>query len=129
MPSSTPFTLWFGVILIYQNGPNLTHFQLTSNTTYEQYVYAIESIEADIHTLLPPEFPELRIWFRYNHPDFEQKFHRDCPCAGDWHTETFHTFSNVFAAIDSLANEEETFWCHYCHRGLFSQTHVPILYI
>ena len=84
-------------------------------------MYALESIEADIHNLLPSEFPDVRIWFRYNHPDFEQKFHRDCPGAGDWYTEKCHTFSNVFAAIDSLANEEETFWRRYCRRGLFSQ--------
>ena len=100
---------------------NLTHFQLTSDTTYEQYVYAMESIEAVIHTLLSPDFPEVRIWFRYNHPDCEQKFNRVCPGAGDWHTETCHTFSNFFTAIDSLANEEGTFWCHYCRRGLLPQ--------
>ena len=88
---------------------NLAHFELTPDTTYEQYVYAIESIEVDIHYPLPTEFPEVPICFRYNHPDFENKFHRDCPGAGDWHTETFHIFSNVFAAIDSLANEEGHF--------------------
>ena len=104
---------------------NLTHFQLTSDTTYEQYVYAIESIEADMHILLPPEFPELQIWFRYNHPDFEQKFHRDCPGAGDWHMETCHNFSNVFSATDSLGNEEETFLVSLLSSRSFSPNTCP----
>jgi len=82
---------------------------LTSDTTYEQYVYANESKEVDLDNLLPPEFPEARIWFRYDHPDFDQKSHRDCAGAGSWHVEMCHYFSNVAAAIRSLASEEETY--------------------
>jgi hypothetical protein len=39
---------------------NLPEYELTSNTTYEQYAYAIESEDSDIRMLLPPEFPEMR---------------------------------------------------------------------
>jgi len=92
---------------------NLTHFQLTSDTTYEQYVYAIESIEADMHNLLPPEFPEVWIWFRYNHPDFEQKFHRDCPGAGDWkRVIIFRMFSQLLTA--SPMKRELSFFPNSC---------------
>ena len=85
----------------------------------------------DLDILLPPEFPEVRIWFIYDHPDFEQKFHRDCPGAGAdaWHVEMCHSFSSVPTVIHNLTNEEETYWCHYCRRGLFSPTHVPIHYM
>jgi hypothetical protein len=104
---------------------NLTDFELNSDTTYEQYTYAVESLEVDTENLLPPELPEVRIWYRHNPPHYERIYHRDCPGAGDWHSETCHTFSNVYAAIDSLANEEETFWCHFCHRGLFFPNSCP----
>jgi hypothetical protein len=90
-----------------------------SNTTYEQFVYAVESEETDIGNMLPPESPEMRIWFRFSHPTLDRRFHRDCPCAGQWDSETCRTFSDVYEAIDSLVNDEETYWCHFCHRGLF----------
>ena len=110
---------------------NLTHFELTPDTAYEQYVYANESKEMDLDNLLPPEFPEVRIWFRYDHPDFEHKFHRDCPRAGvdAWHVEMCHSFLSIATAIHNLASEEGTYWCNYCPRGLFSPTHVPIHYM
>ena len=92
-------------------------------------MFANESKVMGLLNLLPPEFSEVRIWFRYDHPDFEQKFHRDCPGAGAWHVEMCRSFSSVAAAIHSLASEEETYWCHYCRPGLFSVTHVPIHYI
>jgi hypothetical protein len=49
---------------------NLARFELTPDTTYEQYVYANELKAMDLDNLLPPEFPEVWIWFRYDHPDF-----------------------------------------------------------
>ena len=88
---------------------NLLEYELTSNTTYEQYVYAIELEESDIRLLLPPEYPEMRIWFRFAHPDFDRRFHRDCPGAGDWDSEECRTFTDAFAAVDALANEESTY--------------------
>jgi len=103
----------------------LLEYELTSNTTYEQYVYAIESEESDIRMLLPPEFPEMRIWFSFAHPDFDRRFHPDCPGAGDWNSETCHTFTNAFTAVDALANDEANYWCHFCHRGLFFHNICP----
>ena len=75
----------------------------------------------DPDNLLPPEFPEVRIWFRHDHTDVEQKFHRDCPGAVAWHAEICHTFPSFAVAIHSLVSEEETYWCLHCGRGLFSQ--------
>jgi len=107
---------------------NLTDFELNCDTTYEQYTYAVGSLEVEMENLLTPEFPEVRIWYRHNPPHYGRKYHRGCPGAGDWHSETCHTFSNVYAAIDNLAKDEETFWCHFCHKGLFSPTPALILY-
>ena len=36
---------------------NLARFELTPDTTYEQYVYAKESKEMNLDNLLPPEIP------------------------------------------------------------------------
>jgi hypothetical protein len=89
-------------------------------------VYGNQSKEMELDNLLTPEFPEVRIWFRYDHPDFEQKFHRDCPDAGEdsWHVEMCHSFLFFVNAIHSLASEEETYWCH-CRRGLFLPNSCP----
>ena len=74
---------------------NLVRFELTPDTSYEKYVYANESKQVDPDNLLPPEFPQVRIWFRYDQPDFEQKFHLHCPGAVAWHAELSHTFPSV----------------------------------
>jgi len=93
----SPFPLRFGARCLH----NLSGYELTSNTTYEQFVHDVESEETDIGNLLPPEFPEMRIWFRFSHPTFDRRFHRDCPGAGGWDSETCRTFSDVYEAIES----------------------------
>ena len=50
---------------------NLVRFELSSDTTYEQYVYANDLKHVDLDNPLPSEFPEVRIWCRYDHSDFE----------------------------------------------------------
>ena len=104
---------------------NLPEYELTSNTTYEQYVYAVETGESDIRLLLPPEYLEMRIWFRFAHPDFDRRFHRDWPGDGDWDSETSRTFTDVFDSVDDLVNEESTYWCQFCHSGLFFPNTCP----
>jgi hypothetical protein len=104
---------------------HLPDYELTSNTTYEQYIHAVESEQTSIDLLLPPEFPEVRIWFRFATPDFDIRFHRDCPGDGEWNSETCRTFTDVFDAVDDLVNEESTYWCHFCHRGLFFPNACP----
>ena len=104
---------------------NFSVYELTSNSTYEQFVHAVESEETDIGNLLPPEFPEIRIWFRFSHPSFDRRFHCDCPGAGEWDSDTCRTFSDVYEAVDSLVNDEETYLCHFCHRGLFFPNSCP----
>jgi len=88
-------------------------------------VYANESKQLDPDNLLPPKFPEVRIWFRYDRPDFEQNFHRDCSGAEARHAELILTFSSVAVAIHNLGREEETYWCRHC-SCLFPPKRVPI---
>ena len=51
-------------------------------------------------------------------PRLWSRFHRDCPGAGDCDSETCHTFTDFFTAVDAIGNEESTYWCHLCHRGI-----------
>ena len=123
-----PLSLFASVLDVYTRMVrNLPGFELMSNTTYEQFVYAVESEETDIRNMLPPEFPEMRLWFRFSHPTFDRRFHRDCPGVGEWDSETCRSFPDFYEAIDSLVNEEETYWCHFCHRGLFFPNACPDL--
>jgi hypothetical protein len=51
---------------------NIQNFELTVLTTFEQYVSAVNSEQVHFEQLLPPEFPLIRIRFRYE--SFEIKF-------------------------------------------------------
>jgi len=52
-------------------------FELTVNTTFDQCAYAVKSERVYYSQLLPPEYPSIRLWFRYD--TFQQKLHLDCP--------------------------------------------------
>ena len=65
---------------------HVERFELTADITYQQYVYAVRSDGVLIQNLLPPEYPSIRLWFRYQR-NFEHKLHRDCPGLGSWHGE------------------------------------------
>ena len=120
-----PPSLFVSALHIYTKlVKNLVRFELSPDTIYEQYVYAKESKQANPDNLLPPEFPEVRIWFRYEHQDIEHKLKRDSPGADSWHGELSLTFPCVDIAIHSLATEEEIYWCRHCGCGIFFPTHV-----
>ena len=95
-------------------------FRLTPYMTFEEYVYAVELGFALVFQVLPPEFPKVRLWFRYD--SFDGKFHRDCPSEGSWHAQISREFSSVEDAILALKDTEQkdTFWCSSCNKGLFS---------
>ena len=60
-----PPTLFHSALHVYTKMVhNLTDFELNCDTTYEQYTYAVESLEVETEHLLPPEVPEVRIWYR-----------------------------------------------------------------
>ena len=80
-------------------------FQLTPYTTFEEYVYAVELGAALIFRFLPPEFPQIRLWFRYD--SFDRKFNRDCPGEGSWHAQISREFSSIEDAISALKDTEQ----------------------
>jgi hypothetical protein len=79
-PPSLRLTALHKIRLMY----NVERFQLTANTTYEEYVFAVMSDNARVANLLPIEYPMIRIWFRCGPVRFETKFHKECPGEGSW---------------------------------------------
>ena len=75
-------------------------FQLTPYTTFDEYVYGVDEGFALVSQVLPPEFPTIRLFFRYD--SLDRKFHRDCPGEGSWHAQASRKFSSVEEAILAL---------------------------
>jgi len=81
---------------------NLDGFKLTLDTTCQPYVYTSEANRVDPNNILPPEFLAVQIWFRYQHPTTERKFHRDCSGVGTWEGELSLSFLTADIAIHDL---------------------------
>jgi hypothetical protein len=86
--------------LVFNNLFNLEQFELTVDTTFQQYVFAVKSGRANFWNLLPPEFPSIRIWFRFD--SYPHKLHRDFPGIGAWHAELNYNFSSTNEAISLI---------------------------
>jgi hypothetical protein len=95
----------------------LEQFELTRETTYDQYVWAVRSCLVPVHQLLPPDFPEICLLFRCN--VFAYKLHHHCPGRASWKILMQYTFGSESEAIRSLTCLEHTYWCRHCKRGLF----------
>jgi len=105
---------------------NIQRFKLTTSTTSTQYKYALRRAYEDSsapkpywRNLLPPEFPSIHISFRYN--SFDTKLHHNCPGEGLWPGQISRDFDLHVTAMETLAddNQNNTFWCSACERGLF----------
>ena len=101
-------------------------FGFTSETTYEQYVYAIRcSNRVPQAKFLPPEAPVVRIWYRHD-VNSPLKFHRDCPGDGSWASQTERTYKFAEEMIEDLITHKQLFWCHHCEKGLFFPNSCPV---
>jgi hypothetical protein len=100
----------------------LTHntetFQLTANTTYDAYVYAVSSGRVAINRLLPPTFIKFTLYFIFI-TDSKQRRHMYCHGAGPWLAAHERTFDDAAQAIEELVRDKNTFWCGHCHKPLF----------
>jgi len=70
-PKMLPYYLQTATFLPAWNMPdvyfrNVRRFDLNVNTTCDQYVYAVKSRRVQCCQLLTPEFPSIRLWFRYD---------------------------------------------------------------
>ena len=68
--------------------------------------------------ILSPEAPTVQK--RYLHDiNSPYIYHRDCPCAGSWDSNTEKTYTSDAAMIEDLISHKDHFWCHHCEKGLF----------
>ena len=99
---------------------DLERFELSALTTYDEYVYVVRSGEASNSQILPPEYPEIRVWYHHDFlADSPARFHRHCSGAGPWATFTCSTFPSHDEAIAKLIDYRTHFWCAFCNRGLY----------
>jgi len=94
-------------------------FELTHNTTYTQYRFAVTSGRVDELHLLPPRFPRMEIRFRYDWNSFEERFHHHCQGGLENYAHLQSNFPDMKTAIDTLASNRGGYWCKHCERGLF----------
>ena len=103
--------------IIFKFVYGISKFELTTHTTFSEYVYAVRSVMVDEDRLLPPEFPVILLCFTFDR--FVHKYHRDCPNEGAWDTQLESEFTSRDAALRTLTVWKDRFWCHHCERGLF----------
>ena len=99
---------------------HVEQFELTAVTTYDEYRFAVRSNACPVNMLIPPEYPELRFWYRHDLlARSPQKFHKDCPGEGPFGSFSRAVFQDPLKCIEELVNHRDHFWCAYCNRGLF----------
>jgi hypothetical protein len=100
-------------IMVY----NLEHFEVTYNTTHDQYVYASTSERVPYFRLLPPGYPRSILSFRF--ATMDTRFHAHCCGSGSWEGTVRRTFRTIDGTVRDLALYKNTYWCHHCDKGLF----------
>jgi len=99
---------------------DLERFELTQDTTYSQYRFAVMSGRVDELHLLPPRFPHIQIKFRHHWDSYEEeRFHYHCRGELEYYAHLEKNFPNMQTAIDTLVSNECEYWCKHCERGLF----------
>ena len=84
---------------------NLRDFKLNSHTTFQQYVYAVNSGLVMIRKLLPPDFPLIQLSFVSD--TFDTKTHPNCPGGRSWNGTLQREFDIPADAILALSDENK----------------------
>jgi hypothetical protein len=104
--------------VLYHQIFDLSRFQLTPHTTYDAYVYAVNSNRVESLQLLPPEFPCIRVFFKYMHPN--RRVHFSCPRGErSWKGYFELLFETVATAVHDLVLHRYIYWCEHCDKPLF----------
>jgi hypothetical protein len=96
---------------------HLEHFEITYNTTHDQYVYASTLDRVPYFRLLPPAYPRPTLSFRFAAMD--TRFHNHCCGSASWEGMVRRTFRTIDGAVRDVALFKKTYWCHHCDKGLF----------
>jgi hypothetical protein len=115
---------------------DLERFELTADTTYQQYVFAVNSNRVDTLNLLPPEFPLLQLTYFHSDDDSLYRAHYHCPATpgnAPWLAHHLRLCETIYEAIRLLVRGRNRYWCSFCEtpfdmpdcdeRGLDDQDH------
>jgi hypothetical protein len=97
---------------------NLQRFELAADTPHVLYVYATTSGRVGALNLLPPEYPNIRVWFRSD-SSTHRRLHHGCPGTGPWNAVHEFEFKSLAEAISALIREKDIYWCSFCSKPLF----------
>jgi hypothetical protein len=98
---------------IFQQVTDISLFELTPHTTYDEYAYAVRSNRASVDGILPPEYPAVRLWFVYYPVNFTLKTDAHCPGAGQWHDHSVKIYGSAQEVISDMVNMKAQFWCQH----------------
>jgi hypothetical protein len=93
---------------------NIERFELTANTTYDAYFFAVRSGRVAFDRLLPPAFPRISTYFIFL-ADPNLKRHKHCPSGGRLNCAHETTFDDEAQPIEKLVRDRAAFCCGYCH--------------
>jgi hypothetical protein len=84
--------------------------ELTQETTYQEYAYAVRPNRVtDKWRLLPPEFPIVVVNFRFH--NLPHRFHEHCPGRGARAGAYVYNCGSSDEAIAELLTCKDIFWC------------------
>jgi hypothetical protein len=97
---------------------NVDRFRLTGDVTYSEYVHAMGSERARAVRVLPPDYPDITVRFRY-HICSHEAFQTYCAPSLPWHAFATRTFASPLEAIKELYTRRDLYWCAGCAKPLF----------
>jgi hypothetical protein len=93
-------------------------FEMTQNTTYQEYVYAVRSnLVTERWRLQPPNFTRVKVNFRFHR--LPHLLHDHCPGRGATTGAFAYSLDSLDEAIAELVQGKETFWCSFCEKPVF----------
>jgi hypothetical protein len=98
---------------------DIERFELTSYITYGQYTYAVQSGRVDNFRLLPPEFPFIRILYKFHGDMLDDRYHDHCANNTEFDATIRTSFVDIETAVQSLVRYKRHYRCKHCERGLF----------
>ena len=96
-------------------------------TTFQRYVYAVNSGLLPFEKLLPSDFPTIRLVFYYD--TFETKTHPDCRGVRSWHCTINRDFEVISDAISALSDKNKKIHSGAAHVIGVSSSATPAAYI
>ena len=77
------------------------HFELNVHTTFDEYVYAVNS-KVNLTKLIPPEHPKIMVYFKLD--KFGNRIHPHCPGESVWDGLLARKFDTSEHAVEALAS-------------------------